>query len=408
MSGFNTFLAGLQGGQRMKATREALAAQQAQAQQAAQMQQQVMAQRQGAYDAYKSGNVQDAAALAGLSGDTDYAAIFQDLDDQQRADVKAKTDRIGQVASAILTLPAEQQGAAIQTYGKELGFSDEDIARAAANPAAELQILSSSVRDIEKMMAQANPEGVVVGSGSALVNPTTGAEMYSRPEAPDLPDGFMMGADGSPQVIPGYVDMKSQIAAAGRPSTTINTGDQGPQIGAIPKGYQAIQGQDGGYRMEPIPGGPEDQRTKAVGAMQTFDRATDTTIAALDRVIKMAGAQSAGVGSLTAVVPGTPGRDLAAELETVKANVAFNRLDEMRANSPTGGALGQVTERELDLLASVAGATDQGQSPQQLKANLERVRDGLIKARDERRRIFKAEYGGPDARAELLEKYGLE
>jgi hypothetical protein len=45
----------------------------------------------------------------------------------------------------------------------------------------------------------------------------------------------------------------------------------------------------------------------------------------------------------------------------------------MRDSSPTGGALGQVTERELALLQSVAGTLDQAQSAEQLMQNLARL-----------------------------------
>lgn len=46
---------------------------------------------------------------------------------------------------------------------------------------------------------------------------------------------------------------------------------------------------------------------------------------------------------------------LAAFLDTITAEAAFSRLQEMRDSSPTGGALGQVTERELDLLKNSRG-----------------------------------------------------
>ena len=88
---------------------------------------------------------------------------------------------------------------------------------------------------------------------------------------------------------------------------------------------------------------------------------------------------TAGPGSLLSVIPGTPQRDFAAQLKTLQSNIAFSELQEMREASKTGGALGQVSERELDLLSSVLGSLDAGQSPAALKSQLQQVRDSLAR-----------------------------
>lgn len=90
----------------------------------------------------------------------------------------------------------------------------------------------------------------------------------------------------------------------------------------------------------------------------------------IDQAIKKISPFSAGVGSLTAIIPQTPARDLSALLKTVKADAAFGALQEMRDNSPTGGALGSIAVPELELLQSKVAALDEGQSPEQLKAQL--------------------------------------
>jgi len=87
---------------------------------------------------------------------------------------------------------------------------------------------------------------------------------------------------------------------------------------------------------------------------------------------------TAGLGSLTAAIPGTPAADLAGTMESIKSNLAFDRLQQMRDESRTGGALGQIVLRELDMLASVWASTQQSQSPPQLRENL-----GVLRARSE-------------------------
>jgi hypothetical protein len=80
-------------------------------------------------------------------------------------------------------------------------------------------------------------------------------------------------------------------------------------------------------------------------------------------------------------------------LQTIKANVGFDKLQEMRENSPTGGALGQVSNLELESLQSVLGSLDQYQSGDQLARNLRRLSDLLEKGRQQRIEAFRKDFG---------------
>lgn len=70
---------------------------------------------------------------------------------------------------------------------------------------------------------------------------------------------------------------------------------------------------------------------------------------------------------------GTAANDLRATLETIKANVAFDKLQQMRASSPTGGALGAVSDKEMSLLSAALTSLDQTQSAEQLTQNLDNL-----------------------------------
>lgn len=72
-------------------------------------------------------------------------------------------------------------------------------------------------------------------------------------------------------------------------------------------------------------------------------------------------------------------------LDTINAAIAFGELTDMRAASPTGGALGQVSERELALLSSVKGSLDIGQDKEIIKQNLNRIRESFQKVVDKAR-----------------------
>lgn len=76
-------------------------------------------------------------------------------------------------------------------------------------------------------------------------------------------------------------------------------------------------------------------------------------------------------GSILGAVPGTAAYDLRRDVDTLLANAGFDRLQEMRDNSPTGGALGQVSNIELVLLQSAAESLVASQSREQFLTNLD-------------------------------------
>jgi hypothetical protein len=60
---------------------------------------------------------------------------------------------------------------------------------------------------------------------------------------------------------------------------------------------------------------------------------------------------------------------------SIRANIGFDRLQQMREESPTGGALGQVAVQELEMLQAVLGSLSQTQDPEQLLYNLNRLEE---------------------------------
>lgn len=90
-------------------------------------------------------------------------------------------------------------------------------------------------------------------------------------------------------------------------------------------------------------------------------------------------------GTIAKYVPGTESRTLSNNLETLKANLGFEKLQQMREASPTGGALGQVSDFENRLLQSTFGALDQGGDDDVLVRNLFRIQfmaDAIVNGYD--------------------------
>jgi len=99
------------------------------------------------------------------------------------------------------------------------------------------------------------------------------------------------------------------------------------------------------------------------------------------------------LGSAAARVPGTAAYRLGQYLETIKSNIGFSELQAMREASPTGGALGQVSEFENRLLQAVQGSLQQGLDGPTLLQNLNEIDANLREVRKITGDAFRQTYG---------------
>lgn len=107
-----------------------------------------------------------------------------------------------------------------------------------------------------------------------------------------------------------------------------------------------------------------------------LDSADRTMLVAQDALGKING-WTAGYGAALANLPATEARKLEGYITTLKANIGFKALQDMRAASPTGGALGQVAVQELNYLQSIEGSLDRYQDPETLRANIQGIQTSL-------------------------------
>jgi hypothetical protein len=165
---------------------------------------------------------------------------------------------------------------------------------------------------------------------------------------------------------------------AGANSTNVTVG--GGKYGTIPPGYELNEGPTGAT-MRPIPGGPaaaevdaaNDKKNAAAAQAGTYADIVTQDIDRAKQRIQSAKIPVTGLGSMLAPIPGSSAHDVASLISTVRANVGFDRLQQMRAASPTGGALGAVSDYENQLMQATVGALEQSQSQDQLLYNLDRV-----------------------------------
>jgi hypothetical protein len=129
---------------------------------------------------------------------------------------------------------------------------------------------------------------------------------------------------------------------------------------------------------EVIPGTPSDTKAQSASALKDTRAATltaqaDTVLGTIKDAKALVGWNTAGFGGIAKVVPMTDARKLSGHVETIKANIGFDRLQQMREMSPTGGALGQVAVQELNFLQSTVAKLDQLQSPTDVVEALDKI-----------------------------------
>lgn len=119
----------------------------------------------------------------------------------------------------------------------------------------------------------------------------------------------------------------------------------------------------------------------------------ETIFELIDQAKEQVGPLSAGTFATPAFIGGSPGANLEATLDAIRANIGFEELNRMRQMSPTGGALGQVTEQELRFLQSVLGSLERSQSPQQLRQNLDRIEQQIQESRQRVAEAYRQDFG---------------
>lgn len=277
-------------------------------------------------------------------------------------------------------------------------------------------------------------------------NPVTGAKqlVYSDTKEP-VPNGNNLPGAGNTvdqqnynaamrglpaeQQIPFDQWLKEQAKLK---ATTINTGPTGIDYGDPPKDMawkrdkdgKVVTDENGAPMAVPVSGGPMDVKNKE-NAKKEADQAdqdamkNSIVVQNIDDAVKVINDHkddfigATGWGSFLAGIPGTDALAAQSAIDTVRANVGFDKLQAMRAASQTGAALGPVSDFENKLLQATAGNLDLKQSPERVIRNLKIIRalyaavvNHGIKDQAEADRIA-TEAAGPDlSDADLLKKYG--
>lgn len=196
-----------------------------------------------------------------------------------------------------------------------------------------------------------------------------------------------------------YLDMNTISAAQ---QAQMNVQIRGQDIGRIPVGYRMT----GEGTLEPIPGGPttapispkeaqirEAKFPQANLAVKSFESKSDEVLRDIERL-----RNHPGLKSITGIVYGrTPsltkeGREAQALYDKIVSGLQFKELQDMRNASPTGGALGNVSNQEGQQLRQAAGALDRTQEAGSVQNELDRIADSIRGSKSRVREAFDLTY----------------
>jgi hypothetical protein len=174
-------------------------------------------------------------------------------------------------------------------------------------------------------------------------------------------------------------------------------------MGAIPAGYRLNKETN---ELEAIPGGPttvplapkelqarEAKFPQATTALKTFDSTSDNLIKDLERL-----KNHPGLSNITGVIAGrTPsltvqGREAQALYDKIIARGGFQELQSLRQSSPTGGALGNVSNQEGQSLRQAFGALDRTQDASSIRNEITRLVENIGGAKDRVREAYDMTY----------------
>jgi hypothetical protein len=288
-----------------------------------------------------------------------------------------------------------QPNAGTRTFNPEI---INQLAALSSNPYAsegQRQIAALLMQQqIQQMMPQ-DPMKALELERAQLEN-----ERLRNPQ-PDLTTAQREYAAAQAQGFQGtFLEYQTALAEARRSNTNVNVSTAAGVQPLGTKGDILIQDPDApnGVRVIQAEGSPAAREAAAAAATadrRGGNRETESSIitTAAQRARQAANSRALGGigGRVAAINPGSTNAELYRQVDVLRSQAQLGNLQAMREASPTGGALGSVTEKELQILADKSGALDPA-SPNFLRDldDYERTLLRTIHGPEEGDRIFEA------------------
>ncbi len=149
----------------------------------------------------------------------------------------------------------------------------------------------------------------------------------------------------------------------------------GPAAGGLPAGYQVppppkevpkdyqlkYLPEQNRWELEVIPGSATAEAKKAADVQRL--QTADNMLQQIDRVAGMSSKWTTGIAaSPWLALPNTPAHDMATKVESINGQALVSMINQMRASNPTGGAMGQMSTKESEMMVNAATALRQTNS----------------------------------------------
>jgi hypothetical protein len=279
----------------------------------------------------------------------------------------------------------------------------------------EAAVATGMLEPMQKHIGVAGNMGVTMGPDGSYRTQQLPGVAAPEPKVPNSVQEYQYAQDQ------GYRGSYSEFLESRTRGVNINMG--GELISKPPAGYAAVQdpSNPSGYRYEQIPGGPveaeaEAEALRAARRQEGRASAGTTVIQDLQRAFDLIpeiargeGVVGANARKTAAGVYGTRENLFVQFVESALSNVGLDTLQQMRDNSPTGGALGTVPVEQQKRLEQVLGSLDVSQPPKVLEDNINRVQnvylDIVYGTRAERKRMIEDGTLSPEQHAEIESYY---
>lgn len=305
-----------------------------------------------------------------------------------------KASQLRQLASQFDTTTAE----GMMQYAQALREIDPQLAVQAAQQAQAMMLQSEKIRTQEAQTGQAQATAAKTAADEARIVAANQREENLRqalaglpPEATDKDVETVVRQFGSPDKIFASLERRQKAEAdriakaeLAREKAERDAAEKQrdrefkQQLAALSAANRSaltdVQREIAQTRLDELKSKQQDKAERKEAAQQAALTHATKVIGDVTDASSLVGGMTTGlVGKAQSFVPGTDAYNLNQRLLTIKANLGFDRLQQMRDASPTGGALGQVAVQELNALQATVGSLELGQDRKELQKNLNKI-----------------------------------
>jgi hypothetical protein len=324
-------------------------------------------------------------------------------------ELKAARSRLGEIQSKIdeRSLKARRDyEATLDASGGTVAGAQQSATQLNRRYASELADLgvaeSGAARGLSALTGEAEAMSSAYKTAMELSKPLQIGDNYYDPKTGQLipsskaKEGFSLSEGQARYELNPQTGQYEKVASVGKTYAPGTGGSSGLGGSYVPGANPTVDSWakrifNGEAKLTDIPASQAGLRNEVVNALATMGKAPPSqymldkaarTISGVDALLMKAEANPEIFGRSAAVplpelMRSDAYRNYTAELDTLKSNIAFNELTAMREASKTGGALGQVSNIELALLESTLGALKMSQTPQNVRLQLQKVKDSI-------------------------------